>query len=231
MTVSPTDPPLFLLPGMGADERLFRPQLAAFPNAVVPAWLPPQRRESMAEYSRRFAAVIDPGRPCFVGGASFGGFVALEMAPHLKALGCFLIGSARGPGDLPARIRVLRPFGPAIGALPFNFLGAVAWTAGQTIGRVSHPLTRSFLRQLQDADSEFLRWGTRAALTWVPSPETQAVRVYQIHGQCDRVLPAGRSRAEAILPGAGHLISLTHGPAVNDFLRRHMMAATCLTSA
>ena len=231
MAVSPTDPPLFLLPGMGADARLFRPQLADLPNAVVPAWLPPRRRESLAEYARRFAAVIDPGRPCFVGGASFGGFVALEMASHLNALGCFLIGSARGPSDLPARIRALRPLGRVIQVLPFRALGAASWLARQTVGRVSHPLTGSFLRQLQAADSEFLRWGTRATLTWVRSPATQAVRVYQIHGQRDRILPAGRSRAEVLLPGGGHLISLTHAPAVNDFLRRHMMAATCPTSA
>jgi pimeloyl-ACP methyl ester carboxylesterase len=231
VAISRTDPPLILLPGMGADARLFRPQLAAFPNAVVPPWLPPEPRESLTEYARRFAATIDPGQPSFVGGASFGGFVALEMAPHLSALGCFLIGSARAPSDLPARIRVLRPFGRVIGALPFGLIGPVSWVTRQTVGRVSHPLTRAFLRQLQDAESAFLRWGTRAVLTWVPSPETAAVRVFQIHGDRDRILPPSRTRADTILPGAGHLISLTHGQAVNNFLRRHMMAASCPTSA
>jgi pimeloyl-ACP methyl ester carboxylesterase len=215
---------------MGADARLFRPQLAAFPNLVVPNWIPPKPYESLAEYARRFAAVIDRGRPCFVGGASFGGFVALEMAPHLNARGCFLIGSARSPAELPRRIRLLRPFGRAVGAMPVRLLRPTAWVARQAVGRFSHPLTRSFLRHLQQADREFLRWGSQAALGWTPSPDTAGVPVFQIHGGRDRIFPARRSRADLVLTDGGHLISLTHAAAVNDFLRRHMMPATCPTS-
>jgi hypothetical protein len=227
----PLDVPLYLFPGMGADARLFRPQLDAFPNAVVPPWLAPRSRESLADYGRRFADAIRPPGPCFVGGASFGGFVALEMAPHLNALACFLIGSARGPSEMPIRIRWLRPFGGTIGLLPFRLLAPGAWLARQTVGQFSHPLTRSFLRHLQETDASFLRWGSRAALTWKPSPATAHVFVAQIHGERDRVLPARRTRADVVLSGAGHLISLTHASAVNDFLRRHMMAATCPTSS
>jgi len=231
LPVAPPDVPLILLPGMGADARLFRPQLDALPNAIVPPWLSPNPRELLAEYAQRFAAAIDPGRPCFVGGASFGGFVALEMAPHLNALACFLIGSARDASGMPKRIRWLRPFGRATGVLPFRLLGPSAWLARQTVGRFGHPLTRSFLRHLQEADASFLRSGSRAALTWKPSPATAAVRVVQIHGERDRIFPAKRTRADVILPGAGHLISLTHAAAVNDFLQRHMMAASCPTSS
>ena len=231
LAVSPPEPPLFLLPGMGADDRLFRPQLDAFPNAVVPPWLPPLPSESLADYARRFAEAIDPGRPCFVGGASFGGFVALEMAAHLKALGCFLIGSARGPSGMPARVRCLRPFARMIGAFPIGILKPVAWSAHQSVARFAHPRTRSFLRQLPQPDGQFLRWGMRVALTWRPTPAAAGVRVFQIHGERDWILPASRSGADVVLPGAGHLLSLTHAADVTDFLRRHMMAAACPTSA
>ena len=229
--MQPTDLPLYLLPGMGADARLFRSQLDTFPNAVVPPWLAPEPRESLADYARRFADTLRPNGPCFVGGASFGGFVALEMAPHLNALGCFLIGSARGPSEMPTRIRWLRPFGGTIGVLPFRLLAPGAWLTRNTVGQFSHPLTRSFLRHLQETDSSFLRWGSQAALRWTPSPATADVRIFQIHGERDRVFPAKRSRADVILPGAGHLISLTHATAVNEYLRRHMMAASCPTSS
>lgn len=227
---STPDPPLILLPGMGADERLFKHQVDAFPNVVVPPWPRPERGESLADYARRVAASVDPGRPCFVGGASFGGFVALEMAPHLDCLGCFLIGSARGPAGMSRPIRMMRRFGRPLGAMPFGWIGPAAWVARWTVGQFCHPLTRAFLRHLQHTDSHFIRWGFSAALTWTPSPEAAAVRVFQIHGERDRLFPSGRSGAEVILPGGGHLISLTRPNAVNDFLHRHMMAATCPTS-
>jgi hypothetical protein len=38
--------PLILLPGMGADARLFAAQKLAFPALVVPPWLPPQPGET-----------------------------------------------------------------------------------------------------------------------------------------------------------------------------------------
>jgi predicted esterase len=79
------DTPLILFAGMGADERLFAPQREAFPQLVVPKWIEPVPGESLAEYARRFAEYVDPGVECYVGGASFGGFVALEVARHLTA--------------------------------------------------------------------------------------------------------------------------------------------------
>src|SRR4051812_19762115 len=86
---------LILLPGLGADERMFAPQRATFPRLEVPRWLTPQPRESLPDYARRMAAGIDPSEPLFLGGSSFGGMVALEMARHVRPRAVFLIGSCR----------------------------------------------------------------------------------------------------------------------------------------
>jgi thioesterase domain-containing protein len=102
--------PLILLPGMGGDARMFYPQLATLANATVPVWIEPQHGERLAAYAARMARAVDPGVPCFVGGASFGGMVAVEMARHLEAQACFLIGSIRSPREFPRRIRILRPW-------------------------------------------------------------------------------------------------------------------------
>src|SRR4051812_8548731 len=101
--------PIILLPGMAADERLFRLQRAALPALVTPAWIEPRDREPLGVYAARLARCVDPGGPCFIGGASFGGMVALEMAAHLRAEACFLIASVRAARELPWRFRVLRP--------------------------------------------------------------------------------------------------------------------------
>jgi hypothetical protein len=87
------EPLLILIPGVGADERIFRAQRARFLNLRIPAWIKPHPGETLIGYARRFAKMIDPGRSCFIGGASFGGIVALEMAAHINARAVFLIGS------------------------------------------------------------------------------------------------------------------------------------------
>src|SRR5215207_6798638 len=160
--------PLILLAGMGADEGIFAPQVRAFPQAIVPKWVPPRPDDSIASYAKRLAYELNVTGPCFVGGASFGGFVAIELARHVDARACFLIGSARSPGELPFRVRALRRFGRATGAVPFGLICRAAGRSVDLFGFCSTPHTRRLLRQLSDADAAFLRWATRAVLTWQP---------------------------------------------------------------
>src|SRR5688500_5809500 len=94
---------------MGADERMLVKLRPLLPELIVPDWLPPRRYESLRDYSMRMAEQIGPDKPCVVGGASFGGFLALEMLPHLNAKACVLIGAVRSPDEFPLWIRVLRP--------------------------------------------------------------------------------------------------------------------------
>jgi pimeloyl-ACP methyl ester carboxylesterase len=75
--------PIIMLSGMGADARVFESQIESIPQMMVPAWIDPLPIESLASYAARLADKINPGEACFVGGASFGGFVALEMIRHL----------------------------------------------------------------------------------------------------------------------------------------------------
>jgi thioesterase domain-containing protein len=213
-------PPLILLPGMGADARLFASQIARFPTLRVPEWLTPNPNESLRHYAARFAPTVNPGVPCVVGGASFGGIVALEMAPHLRATACVLIGSIRSPAELSRTWRRLRPLA-ALGPDRLGTLvGAVSQVPGLGIA------TRRRLRRIARPEAAFVRWATCAVLRWQPSPATRKVRVFQIHGECDRTLPVNRSLADEIVPGGQHALSLFNPSAVNDYLERVVRAVT-----
>jgi hypothetical protein len=215
------DMPLLLLPGMAADERLFEPQRRRFPSLRVPAWIDPLPGEPLRRYAARMARVIDPGRPCVIGGASFGGAVALEMAPHLRAAACVLIGSVRSSAELPWRWRLLRPvaeLGPA-------WLGAAA-RAGAWLGS---PWLRGGaarrLQRLSMPQSAFVRWAMCAVVRWWPSAAARRVRALQIHGAADATLPAGRTRPDVTVPAGGHALSLFSLEAVNELLAGVMTAA------
>ncbi len=210
--------PLILLPGLGADARMFSSLRNGLPQLVTPAWIEPLRGETIAQYARRYAPTIDPGRPCFIGGASFGGVLAQELAvllPHVRA--CFVIGSARFADARPWRIRILRPITPFIGILP-----RVSPLLVTLLGSWLRPPTRGVMAQLGDADRRFLRWAAQAILTWKPSPEIANVRVCQIHGDRDRVFPIYRADPDCVVPGAGHLISITHPKQVVQYLSTKM---------
>ena len=210
-----TDVPLILLPGMAADARLFGSQFVHFPNLRVPAWIDPLVGESLRAYAVRFARAIDPGSPCVLGGASFGGIVALEAAAHLRhALACVLIGSIRSPAELSWQWRILRPLailGPN-GLRIAAEIGASLRCLG--LGR---GVTRR-LQRLARPEAAFVRWATCAVLRWQPGPGTRRVRVFQIHGERDHMLPATRTRADRVVPGGHHALSLFNPSAVNTYL-------------
>ncbi len=220
----PKELPLILLPGMGADRRLFQAQAAAFENLITPDWIPPEPRDTLASYAARLAKAADPAGPCFVGGASFGGMVALELSRRVDARACFLIGSVRSPHELPARIRALRPLASIMPAWGGGVPGRLARAALAFGGRLLRPDSRSVLRQLADADGAFMRWAALALLRWEPSGEPCSVPVFQIHGDRDHVLPHRLTKPDVLLRGAGHLISVTFPKEVNEFLRWRMDA-------
>jgi pimeloyl-ACP methyl ester carboxylesterase len=203
---------------MAADDKLFRFQRAALPSMVVPNWIEPRDREPLIAYAGRFARYIDPGGPCVVGGASFGGMVALEMAVHLRAEACILIASIRSGRELPWELRALRP----LAWLGLGQLGRVAAEVGRRLPPSLPGRTCRRLRRLAEPRSAFLRWATWAVLNWRPSPEARDVRVYQIHGAEDRTLPVRYTRPDVVVAGGGHMLPLTHPETVNEFILRRL---------
>ena len=207
----------FAAGGMGADARMFRPQQVAFPKLQVVEWIPPESRESIAHYAARLVEQVVLTPHTVLGGASFGGVVALEMAALIPVKKCLLIGSLRSPAGLRPTYRRLRHFSSLVSVAPI--CARVSLWLGRTMCR---PLYRGVLRQLADADGRFLNWAVRALLEWQLSAGITSVAIRQIHGQRDWLLPVRFSQSDTTVPDAGHLLSLTHAEVVNGFIKEQL---------
>lgn len=71
--------------------------------------------------------------------------------------------------------------------------------------------------------ASFLKWGIEAILSWRPTPVT--VPVYHIHGSHDRLIPLRLVRPDRVVPGGGHLLTLTHPQEVTTFLAEAVSTA------
>ena len=212
---------LILLPGLGADHRLLEPQRAAFPQLLVPPWIPAKKNESLPQYAARMAETISPSRdvPLILGGVSFGGMVAYEMARHLKPDAVVLIASCRTR-------RSLRPIYSAgrwlLLLIPLRTWSAAKLLSGPVI-RIRHRRSvakRELLTAMfKQSDSRFMHWVLQAILSWEATPLV-GTPVFQIHGSRDRVIPTRRVKADVLIPNGGHLINVTRAEEVNAFLAR-----------
>jgi pimeloyl-ACP methyl ester carboxylesterase len=218
---------LILLPGLGADYRLLEPQRAAFPQLIVPPWIPPQSNESLPHYAKRMAETITPSRdaPLILGGVSFGGMLAYEMARYLKPDAVVLIASCRNRESL-------RPV-YAPGRWLLSLTPACTWNVAKLLSwpvlRLQHPTSvakRELLGQMfRQSDSRFMHWTLHAILRWNPTP-LEGIPVRQVHGGRDPLIPARRVQADLTIPNGGHLINLTHADKVNAFLRNALCYRT-----
>jgi pimeloyl-ACP methyl ester carboxylesterase len=210
---------LILLPGLGSDHRLLEPQRQEFPQMLIPAWIPPWKCESLASYAARMAEAVKPSHdaPLVLGGVSFGGMLAYEMARHLKPDAVVLIASCRQRRGLRRYYRAGRWLLPL---LPVYVWDVAKLLAGvRFLSRVPRPQQDVLVRMFQESDRRFMHWTVRAILGWNPAP-LEGTRVYQIHGGRDRVLPARYAQADEFIPDGGHLINVTHAREVNAFLRK-----------
>jgi pimeloyl-ACP methyl ester carboxylesterase len=191
-----------------------------------PSWLEPNLNESLAGYARRLAERVEPGLPFFLGGASFGGMLALEMAQHLRPEGVLLLSSCRSPSVLPC----LHRFGAGAAPLiPGAFVSLMM--------RFRAPIRRAFgvcdaqhsdllIQMMRDIPFSFVRWGLAALMAW-PGAAELAAPICHIHGACDRVIPLRCVRPDVVIAGAGHLANVTHAEQVNAaimvFLEQHAL--------
>jgi pimeloyl-ACP methyl ester carboxylesterase len=221
--------PLILLPGIGTDARVFALQRLAFPQLIVPEWLPPQRRESLAEYAARFADAVNPGRPCIIGGMSFGGMVALELTRHLPAVACVMISSVKSSRELPLWMRTLSPIAACLPRRTDLFVAAVGTMLNYTVRFALPQRGRQFCEHLSKTRSQVLPWACRVSVKWRPVAEEWPCPVFHLHGDADPIFPLRFTRPDRVISGGGHALPLSHPYVVNQFLRECMERATVAT--
>ena len=197
--------PLFVLPGIGADGRLFDGQRAVRDVRVI-EWIAPGY-ETLPDYAKRLAGELAINEPFDLGGASFGGMIALELARHIAPERVFLFGSCRTPRAIAPSLRALR-FLPVI---------RPPRIAARWFGAKSREHIDLFADMLANTPLDFIRWGLSAIFSW-PGVEQLPMPIVHIHGARDRIIPIARVRPDHAIAGAGHLLTITHADAVNAFL-------------
>lgn len=220
---SPSATRLVLIPGLGADERLFVRQVEAFPNLEVPKWIPWRDEDTLGDYARRVAETIrpvSPGETLILGGVSFGSMVAYEMASILRPRALVQIAGAQSWRDVPSFLRFNQWMIPLVRSWTLRINPRFNVILTLLSGTRSVDLNRLLSEMLLDTDPAFIRWKLRAVLRWDPDPP-DSIPIIRIHGDKDCVLkPPAAGNGNQIIAGGGHLINITHYEQVNREIER-----------
>jgi pimeloyl-ACP methyl ester carboxylesterase len=208
---------LHLLPGLGADARLFA-SLGELCLPIRSACLPaPAAHESMTAYALRVATQIDVRPDDWIGGSSLGALVAAEIARHRPVSGLILIGGALTSETVMPLAKRLAPLARFLPLRPFRAL--ISTRAGLTLlfGPHTDSQQRLLVEMLAATPDAMLRAGAHLATSHFPKFPPRCP-VHAIHGSIDSLMRPPLSDCR-LVPNAGHALALTHAHEVTTFLR------------
>ena len=233
--------PIIFFPGLGADARMYSNiwrldkylnnqdysttswsnsgQVSAFPRLQVVDWSACTVGGSIDEFASRLAATLDVDGPVIIGGSSFGGFVAWELAKHVDARALILLGSASTPRAVRQPLRFLLPAARFVPSAAHSLMKFAAPVVAPAFGAPMPAQRRLFTAMMRSTPTAFMTWAGRAVATWTPA-EVTGIPVHRLHGRRDRIIAPPHETGACIIEEAGHLPTVTHPDEVNRFLAR-----------
>ncbi len=206
---------VFLIGGLGADERVF--QNLTFPGfeKVFIHWLIPTKNESLEKYSKRLSEQITESNPLILG-VSFGGMLAVEMMKFYTSSKVFIVSSAKTSHELPLIYRIIGRLGllKIVPAKAFTYhTRVIDWFFG-----VENKWESNLLKSIiQDTNVSFLKWALQQITLW--NNQTFTSNLTHIHGDKDRILPIGSSTPNYIIHGGGHFMILNRAKEIEEILQ------------
>ena len=208
---------IYLIPGLGADGRMYTPQLKVLKDAVILEHQKPLKGETLTEYARRLSARVDTSEPFILVGTSLGGMIAIEMSKFIHPEKIILISSVKHRGELPVWMRAMKH-------LKMHHL-----LTGERLIRISNSNVKRFItmrdtnvaRLIVDmhtsADPEFVGWAINEVVNWNGGKDYRK-DIIHIHGTKDRLFPHRNIKNAIHIPGGSHIMGMTQAHDVNKVL-------------
>lgn len=212
-------PRVWVLPGMGADSRIFRS--FKFPwSATFLEWLDPKDGETISSYADRLLKEHDIAENDLIFGYSFGGIIAQDWASRNKVQRVVLLNSLHYKSSVRPFFRVL------------SFTGILRWAPKDSIMKFIFFLARLnskpsshldlTLEMMEQFDDRYYRWVLKHVLSW--NHPTPLCPIDVIQGEVDPVFlnSTYEQKRTWTLKNAAHLSFQTHGPEISYLLKEHV---------
>lgn len=206
---------IYVFSGLGVDRRVFNNIDFGDLDISHVEWIPPQPHESLAHYAQRIATGTVAPHSALIG-LSFGGMLSVEIAKWIPINKIILIASAKTKNELPRGFIMrcllrLRKFIPEKKLTKPNIIAD--WFFGAKTAfekQLLHDI-------LKDTDPEFFKWAIHEIINW--ENETMPDRCIHIHGSKDRIIPIKNVKADYVIDGGGHFMTVNRAAEIGKIIR------------
>jgi pimeloyl-ACP methyl ester carboxylesterase len=210
----------YLLPGMGADHRLYDKMELKNGDVHFLDWIPSQQSRNLADYAQLISQRITTSDNIIIG-SSMGGMVAVEISKIIQPLSTILISAPTGRHQFPASLKALRvlKFHKIIGE---SMVMKVSGLANLFMGFHNEEEKALFFDMLKGNGSSFLHFSVGAVLEW-SNIEEPIGDYLQILGSEDRLFKPSKMKVPpVVLSGGGHFTAYQKGPEISEIINKYV---------
>lgn len=211
---------LYLLAGLGFDERIFYNLNIINTDVNYLKWLEPETDESFKNYVKRIASQIKKiDQPLILLGHSFGGIVVQEIAKDIKCTKVIIISSVKSIEEMPATFKFLK-------IIPlykyFNrkvILGTFPIWA-RAFGYNSKKGRRLFNQMISECSDNYLRWSMHQIVNY--NGKNNLLNLVHIHGSRDKTFPIKLVKNPIKIEDGSHFMVFSRADEVSGVINKEL---------
>jgi pimeloyl-ACP methyl ester carboxylesterase len=207
---------VYLIPGLGADKRLYHYQYNLEFDFEVIEWEDPLPSETFSAYIKRFSRHIDKDHTFDLLGVSLGGIVAVELSTFLNPRKVILISSLKSNSELPALYKISR-YIKIHKVIPWGFLKRNPSLVRPFFGKMNKEQKEMFNGMLKDTSTPFIAWALDCVFNW--KREAVDREIIRFHGDNDYIFPVKNIKDAIIIKGGGHYMIQAYADEINSYLK------------
>lgn len=216
-----SDPPkgdtlVYLFPGQGADERLFKHlELPPGYDTVHISYPVPEKNESLAIFALRFIGVIDLNAPYILMGVSLGGMICTELSDTIAPLKTILISSAKTTLELPNRYTINQHI-HLNRIIPKGLTKCGARMLQGIVEPDRKNDKETFKEMLKAKDPLYLKRTVDMIVNWDRTSYSE--KIVHIHGDADHTIPIKNVSYDYLIKEGSHMMMITRADEINRII-------------
>ena len=196
---------------MGADCRMYSdPEYRKLDNIEFINWPSYKGEKTVSQMALRVITENKISKNQNIGGSSFGGIVASEIAQQLPVNKLILIGSTTTSARVNNLLKSLSNFSNHAPVKLVQFL----------VGKAPMSYNNALLKMFEETDPNFIKNMSKAIFEWSGNINP-GCELCVIHGMYDKVIKPPKEPVTLIK--GGHLIAMTHPKEVSSFLKNTLI--------
>ena len=210
---------VFLVPGLGADERLFKYiELKKF-NVTAVNWITPDAKDTLRDYAARLIQYYHINHDSVVIGVSLGGMLAVEIANLIKPKKTIIISSIKISKEAPLIFKLYK-YIPLYKLLSEQYYGFLTMIAKPFFGKFSREDWKVFDDMFKRTPASFMKWAIEAILNW--ENFTVPDNLYHLIGNRDLIFSYKKINNAKVIRGGTHMMVFDKAEEINYLINEFL---------